>query len=324
MEELVSIIVPVYNTSCYLEKCIESILNQKYNNFELIMVNDGSTDNSLEICKKYESLENVYVFDIVNQGVSHARNYGLKNAKGKYVVFVDSDDAVSPFYISSLMSAQKAYCNSLTVCGYTRDDADLFINNEENTPKYIRYDDTIRTILDNDHICGYLFNKIFDREIIIKNDIEFDERISLYEDLYFILEYSKCVDSVVYFESKIYFYRNTENSLSKAPKKITERTLTSLWGLENLAKFILSNKSDDTELVNRSCNRLITQCTNFYVKLIFSNLDSKTKKKWKNTIYLLISRYKKYFKRNKNNNLFKLIVLSYLKIKSTYKVKGRT
>ena len=142
------------------------------------MVNDGSTDNSLEICKKYESLENVYVFDIVNQGVSHARNYGLKNAKGKYVVFVDSDDAVSPFYISSLMSAQKAYCNSLTVCGYTRDDADLFINNEENTPKYIRYDDTIRTILDNDHICGYLFNKIFDREIIIKNDIEFDERIS--------------------------------------------------------------------------------------------------------------------------------------------------
>ena len=81
MEELVSIIVPVYNTSCYLEKCIESILTQKHNNFELIIVNDGSTDNSLEICKKYESLENVYVFDIVNQDVSYARNYGLKRAK---------------------------------------------------------------------------------------------------------------------------------------------------------------------------------------------------------------------------------------------------
>lgn len=321
MEELVSIIVPVYNTSCYLEKCIESILNQKYNNFELIMVNDGSTDNSLEICKKYESLENVYIFDIVNQGVSHARNYGLKRAKGKYVVFVDSDDAVSPFYVSSLLSAQKAYSSSLTVCGFTRDDADLFNNNEENTPKYIRYDDTIRAILDNDHICGYLFNKIFDREIIIKNGIEFDERISLYEDLYFILEYSKYVDSVVCFESKLYFYRNTENSLSKAPKKITERTLTALWGLENLVNFVLENQSDENERIIHICYSLIMECTNFYVKLIFSNLDSKTKKKWRNTIYLLINRYKKYFKRYKKTKLYKLIVLFYLKIISTYKIK---
>ena len=97
MDPIISIIVPIYNVDKYLSRCIDSILNQTFKNFELILVNDGSTDKSLDICKYYKNIDNrKYIINKKNGGLSSARNAGLEIARGKYIGFVDSDDYIHP------------------------------------------------------------------------------------------------------------------------------------------------------------------------------------------------------------------------------------
>ena len=112
----ISIIVPVYNAEKYLNECVDSILNQDFTDFELLLVNDGSKDNSGHLCDKYAHKDNrVRVFHKENGGVSSARNLGLDNAIGEYIVFIDSDDYVDVNYLSILMSVGES---DLVVTGY--------------------------------------------------------------------------------------------------------------------------------------------------------------------------------------------------------------
>ncbi len=121
--KLISVIVPVYNAEKYLDYGVKSLLNQVYENFELILINDGSKDNSLEICRKYERQDKrVRVFDKQNGGVSSARNAGLDNCKGDYIIFVDSDDSVSPNYLSNLLSVAQLDDYDIVQCLTKRTD----------------------------------------------------------------------------------------------------------------------------------------------------------------------------------------------------------
>ena len=106
--ELISIIVPIYNTDCYLRQCLDSIINQSYKNFEVLLINDGSVDDSVMICKEFaEKDSRICYFEKENGGVSSARNLGLKNVKGNYITFVDSDDWVEENYLEVLYNALK-------------------------------------------------------------------------------------------------------------------------------------------------------------------------------------------------------------------------
>ena len=106
MGEKISVIVPVYNVEAYLERCVESILQQTYAHFELILINDGSTDSSGQICDHLASqYENIKVYHIENSGVSNARNMGIQLATGSWVTFIDSDDFVTQDYLATLASA---------------------------------------------------------------------------------------------------------------------------------------------------------------------------------------------------------------------------
>ena len=117
MDELISVIVPVYNAEKYIEHCIQSLLEQTYKNFELILVNDGSKDRSLELCKAFaEKDRRVKVYDRQNGGASAARNTGLERMEGQYVVFVDSDDYVSKSYLENLYLAAKSSHYDIVQC----------------------------------------------------------------------------------------------------------------------------------------------------------------------------------------------------------------
>ena len=106
MGEKINVIVPVYNVEAYLERCVESILQQTYAHFELILINDGSTDSSGQICDHLASqYENIKVYHIENAGVSNARNMGIQLATGSWVTFIDSDDFVTQDYLATLASA---------------------------------------------------------------------------------------------------------------------------------------------------------------------------------------------------------------------------
>ena len=113
-KNLVTIIVPVYNAEKTLKRCIDSILRQSYSNIEIIAINDGSTDNSLSVLKSYGKTINI--INIENNGVSNARNLGVDNANGKFILFIDSDDYISDIYVESLINAYEP--NTLVICNY--------------------------------------------------------------------------------------------------------------------------------------------------------------------------------------------------------------
>lgn len=118
MNPLISIIVPVYNVEEYLPKCLDSIINQTYKNLEIIVVNDGSTDNSGKICDEYGERDyRIMVIHKANRGVSSSRNIGIKNASGEYILFVDSDDEIEKDYVNVMARA------------VTNSDCDLVISN---------------------------------------------------------------------------------------------------------------------------------------------------------------------------------------------------
>ena len=120
MKEFISIIIPIYNTEKYLEKCINSVISQTYKNIEVILINDGSTNECcVNICKRFEMLDNrVKFYDKNNNGVSETRNFGIEKAKGKYLIFIDSDDWIGKDTIKILY--EKIKNNDLSICSYRR------------------------------------------------------------------------------------------------------------------------------------------------------------------------------------------------------------
>ena len=208
-----SIIVPIYNSSSYLRGCIDSILSQSYTNFELLLIDDGSTDESGVICDKYvEKDARVRVFHKVNGGVSSARNIGLENATGEYVYFPDSDDFVIKFALELLIDGINKEC-SFAVGGYE-------VYDEEEACIYsVR--DIGEGIMSRDKMLmqffapspyryqGYLWNKLFKRSIIELHNIRFEPSIRFNEDRLFCARYVCALaktDKVHYNWKPIYKY----------------------------------------------------------------------------------------------------------------------
>lgn len=193
-KELVSVIVPVYNVEKDIEKCIKSIVGQTYDNIEIILINDGSTDNSLEICNDFSKEdERIRVIDKENSGVSATRNLGIKIANGKYLCFVDSDDYVEKTYIEKMMLNTSE--DALTICGYF---ADTYKENGSIFSAERKYKEdgivSIKEHFANAFHQGFLsaiWNKIYDVEKMKKNNLMFEEKMSLGEDLLFNLQYLK-------------------------------------------------------------------------------------------------------------------------------------
>lgn len=215
----ISIIVPVYNVERYLARCIDSIINQTYKDWELILVNDGSTDKSQEICDKYRRThQNIRILNSSRGGVSKARNSGIEAAKGDYLYFVDSDDYLSPTHLAQYADVMNDY--DITFQGYR-----LFDNDTDETIKTCHaaeMDTTARemqSILCQVFECGNQFgsawSKIFRRDIIDKWHIRFKENISIREDEVFAFEYCQYVKTVKVLDTTTYNYRMTPNSLMR-------------------------------------------------------------------------------------------------------------
>lgn len=208
-----SIIIPVYNAENKLSRCLDSIIHQDYDDYELVLVNDGSTDNSAGICKKYcENYDFIKYIEKDNGGASSARNAGLDKSNGDFILFVDSDDYVEENYFSSLDN--KAVKDGLAVFTYR------LLTNKNN---YIRPvpNDCLNNSSDYFTVTKSLIlsrtinspcAKIFDKALIDKSDLRFDENMPVAEDFNFCLAYiMKCNDIKVYNES-VYCYDNTNES----------------------------------------------------------------------------------------------------------------
>lgn len=220
MNKMVSIIVPVYNAASYLNGCIDSILSQDYTDIELILVNDGSTDNSDMICLQYKERDSRVIYlSNENFGVSETRNLGLKNASGEYIMFVDSDDKLSPKAITKMISAAKEKDSDLVIGGYEIDYGNsrmpIHIDSVGLTGKTEIAQYFCVHFLEA--IASSVWGKLYKRELI---NCEFNKDLTMGEDLLFNLGYIKNINSLKAINETVYKYNRTNpNSLVKNYKQ---------------------------------------------------------------------------------------------------------
>lgn len=228
MDYKVSVVVPIFNIFPYLEDCINSILEQTYDNIEIVLVDDGSTDDSGRLCEEYsEKYENIIVVHQVNAGLGMARNTGIRNAKGDYICFVDGDDYISKDHVSNLMSRIIQEGTDACYGGYQQQKGEVFI--EQKNPLSGLYLDKQRILHEFiPRMCGKLdyhcvdevpmsvCMSIYSMQILKDNCLLFNsERKLISEDFVFNLDFLEHSNSISVSESCGYFYRNNEGSLTK-------------------------------------------------------------------------------------------------------------
>lgn len=212
---LISIIVPIYNTENYLRKCIDSIINQTYKNIEIILVNDGSTDNCGKICDEYIDKDNrVKVMHKKNAGLSCARNSGLGLCRGEYIGFVDSDDWVEDNMFESMYSISKQNNSDITICDTTSQEKKINNKNYDNFEvKKLNQVDYCVEMFTGNSFEGYVCNKLYTSEIINKHKFE---DIGGIEDLLFNYKVlnEKPDINVMYIKKGLYHYIRRDDSIS--------------------------------------------------------------------------------------------------------------
>lgn len=212
---IVSIIVPIYNGEKTLSRCVKSIMEQKFTEYELLLINDGSTDRSLEICHDLEkSDKRIRVMDKVNEGVSATRNFGIKEARGKYIQFVDCDDYVAKDYLDCLVKALEKEQADIVIAGYTR-------HKNGKVTKRVPQPLTFENLnafskeffnLYNQWFLNTPWNKLYRKEKIVD---KFPLNMSLGEDLLFNLHYLKYCEKITVIDHAGYQYCiENENSLA--------------------------------------------------------------------------------------------------------------
>lgn len=208
----ISVIVPVYKVEKYLRRCVDSILSQTYLDFELLLVDDGSPDNSGKICDEYAAIDpRVSVFHKPNGGVSSARNLGLENAQGEWVTFIDSDDWVNVDYLNELL---KGISSDLSVMSFVLEETD---ENWGDLPEGIYNGLILREFLEKYSDTVHLtapWGKLFRRNLLQKHCIKFSLNLNTGEDTIFVLHYLCHIKSIHVLEKNSYHYWREGNSLS--------------------------------------------------------------------------------------------------------------
>lgn len=265
---MISIIVPVYNTEKYLDRCIQSILSQTYTDFELLLVDDGSTDSSGAICDKYaEQDSRLRVFHKENGGVSSARNVGLNNAAGEYIIFVDSDDYMKPQMCEILYNTLIREKADIVICGTEETGGGFW--KPRNNENYNResFFENFGELLQIE-LLSPPWNKIF-----IKSRIKhyFRDDISFGEDLVFNLQYLFHCNKISFITASPYFHTkdNNESLVVRFPRK-------RLLDIENVWKVIDEFIIDKEIKVNPKYFRDLI----VYVRLLFLSQEYKKKDKY--------------------------------------------
>lgn len=201
MNDLISIIIPVYNVEKYLRQCIDSVVDQTYKNLQIILVNDGSTDDCDKICQEYEKCDQrIQIIRQKNQGLSAARNTGLRYAKGSYVLFLDSDDYIEKTACEAFLCAAKETESDIVVGGIQTVDetGNIFHCNTELLPEkriVLNSQTAMRELLTEQQMKGYAWGKLYKREIVDQIQFPvgkaFEDRFTLYK--YFARAHKICI-----------------------------------------------------------------------------------------------------------------------------------
>ncbi len=305
----ISVIVPVYNVEKYLNKCLTSLIKQTYKNFEIIVINDGSIDNSLAICNKYANkYDNVKVYDYKNAGVAHARNVGIKKATGDYLLFVDSDDYIDEKLLENLNEFLKK--NDCDIVCFDMYKVVNNVNTYYHTSNSLVKDNIKRYIIGDSGPC----NKLIKKKLF--NNLKFMEKI-YYEDLATMPILALYTNKIEFLEEPLYYYVQRDNSIMHQ-KKFSEKLLDIFTSLDNVYEVYDGNYKDEIEylyithlLRSASMRFLEYDDTKEYLKEINDIIRTRFPN-WKKNKYLKLSSFKLkiicYLAYNKKYRLLKILM----------------
>ena len=218
MRPMVSIIVPIYNAEQYLRRCVDSILNQEYTDFELLLVNDGSTDASGDICEEYGDRDpRVIVIQKENTGVSDSRNRAIDRARGKYLQFLDSDDWITPDATRLFVRAAEEYGCDMVISDFYRVVGErLSTKGDIEEEGVLTREEFAAHMMENpaDFYYGVLWNKLYRRDIVEEHNLRMDTDINWCEDFMFNLEYIRYAKVFYALHAPIYYYVKRKGSLA--------------------------------------------------------------------------------------------------------------
>lgn len=210
-KSLVSVIIPVYNDEKFICRCVTSILKQTYNHIEIILVDDGSTDMSASICDKLAlGNSNIHVFHKSNGGAATARNFGIENAHGDYIVFVDGDDFISSIFIERLLYLKEKYHTKIAQCNFERGDKNAFSKKCDSIK--VTYLDDYK-MYETRFVNSTVWGKLFDAEIL--KELKFPEHFINEDEFYTYKALYSSGKIVLTNEIMYYYYKNHESVMNK-------------------------------------------------------------------------------------------------------------
>lgn len=299
MSELISIIVPVYNVEKYVSNCLDSLIKQTYFNIEIIIIDDGSTDNSGTICDMYAlNDKRIKVIHTKNRGLSAARNEGLHNSNGDYIGFIDSDDWLSENTIEILYNLLVNNNSDFSVCGIIDEyiKPTEKIKNNNNSYHIVNKKDIYKKIIDDKNFYGYVWNKLFKRNIIESENLIFDEKLLSCEDIDFLVKYVVKSNVAVYTTEKLYHYRHHSNSMT-GDFTYNERKLSILDAYEHIIPIY---KEYCEEYINKIYSNYLKIAINIKGRMKLSKVnDTKTSLR----LNRIIQTYYPIVLKDKNNSL---------------------
>lgn len=261
MSDKISIIIPIYNSERTLRRCINSVIRQTYDNVEILLIDDGSTDSSAAICDSYKKMdERIRVIHKKNGGVSDARNVGVSNASGIYISFVDSDDFVEPTYIEQLYNISKEQHCDLSVCNYIDDSNNT---KQENTVTVYRdLDEKINSLITNKNIENYLWNKLFIAKLF--KGIVF-QQYTVMEDYDIMYKLFEKANGVAVTDQILYHYTQREASLTH---QVDSNIVIDSIKIRNKRYIYLSRRISNSRIIR-------ADYYNNFIQLLFLSLRKK-------------------------------------------------
>ena len=267
---LISVVVPVYKVEKYLKKCVDSVLAQTYQNFELFLVDDGSPDNCGKMCDEFAKNDGrIRVIHQKNKGLSAARNAGLKGVKGEFVAFIDSDDSVKKNYLEALLEAMSDDVD-ITVCGYNE-----FLPKAESLSGT---EATKRLLIGQNDMDILAWNKLYRRSLFVDNDIEYPEG-RIHEDNLTTYKLYAASRNVVYVAESLYAYLIRDNSITTSTtrlKQLNER--------KNAAREAEVYLRDNSELLKAAKIAYLLACFRFVDCALFGEIDAKYYEEYRSAI----------------------------------------
>lgn len=306
----VSIIVPVYNTSKYLSRCIDSIINQTLDDIEIIIINDGSTDESHKIIEKYKDLRIKY-YKRKNFGIGSSRNFGISKSSGEYICFVDSDDYLNSFFCEEMYNKCSKDNLDMCICDYYH-----YIENKQLMESYellnfenTNLEDSPKLLIDINLSCC---NKLYNRKLIVENNIQFPDNLK-YEDISYVIKALMASKKIGKVNIPLYYFMVHDN----AQMEIIDERMFDIFKILD----IVYDELKDIEVLRKYLSYLIVNKVTTYILWQKYQKNRKIKNEFIDYGYIYMKEHIKNYKKSsyfKDINFLKALIKKYKFLSKLY------